>query len=155
MTGEIRISSPGHLGASFLAKERPFVMNHRTLSALNYPVRPAHVSPNDQNQTRGGNSPFLISPFLLSTGRKLSTDQFLNRLPKVVVKAGCVIDIRDSLRAVLQVSKDPPHSGCRLTGSVCTHRSCVFSRKQMHVCASAEAALASGCSCLVLSLGLI
>uniref|UniRef100_A0A8C2XHR0 UBX domain-containing protein 11 n=1 Tax=Cyclopterus lumpus TaxID=8103 RepID=A0A8C2XHR0_CYCLU len=36
---------------------------------------------------------------------------FLNRLPKVVVKAGCVIDIRDSVRAVLQVSsKDPPHS---------------------------------------------
>lgn len=30
-------------------------------------------------------------------------DQFLNRLPKVVVKAGRVIDIRDSLRDTLQV----------------------------------------------------
>lgn len=30
-------------------------------------------------------------------------DQFLNRLPKVVVKAGRVIDIRDSLRDILQV----------------------------------------------------
>ncbi|XP_056300342.1 UBX domain-containing protein 11 isoform X2 [Pseudoliparis swirei] len=43
-------------------------------------------------------------------GRKLSTDQFLNRLPKVVVKAGCVIDIRDSLRAVLQGSSDAQSS---------------------------------------------
>lgn len=33
-------------------------------------------------------------------------DQFLNRLPKVVVKAGRVIDIRDSLRATLQGSPD-------------------------------------------------
>ncbi|XP_054477213.1 UBX domain-containing protein 11 [Anoplopoma fimbria] len=43
-------------------------------------------------------------------GRKLSTDQFLNKLPKVVVKAGCVIDIRDSLRAVLQGSSDAQSS---------------------------------------------
>ncbi|XP_034410354.1 UBX domain-containing protein 11 [Cyclopterus lumpus] len=43
-------------------------------------------------------------------GRKLSTDQFLNRLPKVVVKAGCVIDIRDSVRAVLQGSSDAQSS---------------------------------------------
>uniref|UniRef100_A0A673VZC6 UBX domain-containing protein 11 n=1 Tax=Salmo trutta TaxID=8032 RepID=A0A673VZC6_SALTR len=35
--------------------------------------------------------------------RKLTMDQFLNRLPKVVVKAGRVIDIRDSVKASLQV----------------------------------------------------
>ncbi|XP_018541817.1 UBX domain-containing protein 11 [Lates calcarifer] len=39
-------------------------------------------------------------------GKKLTTDQFLRRLPKVVVKAGRVIDIRDSLRATLQGSSD-------------------------------------------------
>lgn len=39
----------------------------------------------------------------LPTGRKLTMDQFLNRLPKVVVKAGRVIDIRDSVKASLQV----------------------------------------------------
>uniref|UniRef100_A0A3Q4N7Z1 UBX domain-containing protein 11 n=1 Tax=Neolamprologus brichardi TaxID=32507 RepID=A0A3Q4N7Z1_NEOBR len=36
---------------------------------------------------------------------KLTTDQFLNKLPKSVVKAGRVIDIRNSLRAKLQVSQ--------------------------------------------------
>ncbi|XP_060937991.1 UBX domain-containing protein 11 [Limanda limanda] len=34
-------------------------------------------------------------------GKKLTTDQFLSRMPKVVVKAGRVIDIRESLRATL------------------------------------------------------
>ncbi|XP_045902071.1 UBX domain-containing protein 11 isoform X3 [Micropterus dolomieu] len=43
-------------------------------------------------------------------GKKLSTNQFLNRLPKVVVKAGRVIDIRDSLRATLQGSSDAQRS---------------------------------------------
>ncbi|XP_062254873.1 UBX domain-containing protein 11 isoform X3 [Platichthys flesus] len=37
-------------------------------------------------------------------GKKLTTDQFLSRMPKVVVKAGRVIDIRESLRATLQGS---------------------------------------------------
>uniref|UniRef100_A0A668TQK2 UBX domain-containing protein 11 n=1 Tax=Oreochromis aureus TaxID=47969 RepID=A0A668TQK2_OREAU len=36
---------------------------------------------------------------------KMTTDQFLNKLPKLVVKAGRVIDIRNSLRAKLQVSR--------------------------------------------------
>ncbi|KAK2844350.1 hypothetical protein Q5P01_011009 [Channa striata] len=36
--------------------------------------------------------------------KKLTMHQFLNRLPKVVVKAGRVIDIRDSLQATLQGS---------------------------------------------------
>uniref|UniRef100_A0A3P8YVI8 Uncharacterized protein n=1 Tax=Esox lucius TaxID=8010 RepID=A0A3P8YVI8_ESOLU len=34
-----------------------------------------------------------------------SLGQFLNRLPKVVVKAGRVIDIRDSVKASLQVNR--------------------------------------------------
>lgn len=54
------------------------------------------------------------------TGKKLTTHQFLSRLPKVVVKAGRVIDIRDSLRATLQVS-----SG-QSTGNFCTHCSAFF-----------------------------
>lgn len=40
---------------------------------------------------------------LLIPGRRVSVDQFLNSLPKVVVKAGRVIDIRDSVRDTLQV----------------------------------------------------
>uniref|UniRef100_A0A667YGZ2 UBX domain-containing protein 11 n=2 Tax=Myripristis murdjan TaxID=586833 RepID=A0A667YGZ2_9TELE len=39
-------------------------------------------------------------------GKKLSLDQFLNRLPKVVVKGGQMIDIRESVKAVLQGSSD-------------------------------------------------
>ncbi|XP_035807890.1 UBX domain-containing protein 11 isoform X2 [Amphiprion ocellaris] len=37
-------------------------------------------------------------------GKKLTTDQFLNKLPKLVVKGGRVIDVRDSVRATLQGS---------------------------------------------------
>ncbi|XP_071326276.1 UBX domain-containing protein 11 isoform X2 [Trachinotus anak] len=43
-------------------------------------------------------------------GKNLTVDQFLNRLPKVVVKAGRVIHIRDSLRATLQGSSDAQSS---------------------------------------------
>ncbi|KAM7382667.1 hypothetical protein PAMP_002389 [Pampus punctatissimus] len=43
-------------------------------------------------------------------GKKLSTDQFLNRLPKVVVKAGRVIEIRDSVRTTLQGSSNAQNS---------------------------------------------
>ncbi|KAK0140710.1 UBX domain-containing protein 11 [Merluccius polli] len=39
-------------------------------------------------------------------GRKLTMDQFLNRLPKVVVKGGKVIDVRSSVKATLQGSSD-------------------------------------------------
>ncbi|KAJ7985188.1 hypothetical protein DPEC_G00349480 [Dallia pectoralis] len=38
--------------------------------------------------------------------KKLTMGQFLNRLPKVVVKAGRVIDIRDSVRGTLQGSSE-------------------------------------------------
>ncbi|KAM6967518.1 UBX domain-containing protein 11 [Aplochiton taeniatus] len=43
---------------------------------------------------------------LNNLNRKLTMDQFLNKLPKVVVKAGRVIDIRDSVKASLQGSSD-------------------------------------------------
>ncbi|KAL0984707.1 hypothetical protein UPYG_G00145670 [Umbra pygmaea] len=43
-------------------------------------------------------------------GRKLTMDQFLSRLPKVVVKSGKVIDIRNSVKATLQGSSDIPDS---------------------------------------------
>ncbi|XP_051922664.1 UBX domain-containing protein 11 isoform X3 [Hippocampus zosterae] len=43
--------------------------------------------------------------------KTLSTKQFLNRLPKMVVKAGRVIDIRDSARTALQASPDA-HNSC-------------------------------------------
>ncbi|XP_049439865.1 UBX domain-containing protein 11 isoform X1 [Epinephelus fuscoguttatus] len=43
-------------------------------------------------------------------GKKLSMHQFLNKLPKVVVKAGHVIDIRGSVKAALQGSSDAQSS---------------------------------------------
>nr|XP_012771874.1 UBX domain-containing protein 11 isoform X2 [Maylandia zebra] len=45
-------------------------------------------------------------PWETFPGKKLTTDQFLNKLPKLVVKAGRVIDIRNSLRAKLQGTSD-------------------------------------------------
>ncbi|XP_069549363.1 UBX domain-containing protein 11 isoform X2 [Brachyistius frenatus] len=44
-------------------------------------------------------------------GKKLTTDQFLNKLPKFVVKAGRVIDIRESLRGTMQGSSDAQRRG--------------------------------------------
>ncbi|CAL8297944.1 unnamed protein product [Gadus morhua 'NCC'] len=43
-------------------------------------------------------------------GRKLTKDQFLNRLPKVVIKGGKVIDIRSSVEATLQGSSSGQNS---------------------------------------------
>uniref|UniRef100_H3BBI0 UBX domain-containing protein 11 n=1 Tax=Latimeria chalumnae TaxID=7897 RepID=H3BBI0_LATCH len=37
------------------------------------------------------------------TGRKLSVEQFLNKLPKTVIKGGKIIDIRNSVKAELQI----------------------------------------------------
>ncbi|XP_017293669.2 UBX domain-containing protein 11 isoform X2 [Kryptolebias marmoratus] len=45
-----------------------------------------------------------------STGKTLTTDQFLNRLPEMVVRAGRVIDIRNSLRKTLQGSSGTENS---------------------------------------------
>nr|XP_020464076.1 UBX domain-containing protein 11 [Monopterus albus] len=50
------------------------------------------------------------APTSQTPGKKLTVDQFLNRLPRVVVKAGRVIDIRDSVRATLQGSVDAQSS---------------------------------------------
>ena len=78
------------------------------------------------------NSSLLFLCFLLVIGKKLSMDRFLSRLPKVVVKAGRVIDIRDSVRAALLVSSKQRGSTSfqehLLSISICTHRSRVFSR---------------------------
>ncbi|KAM6909693.1 UBX domain-containing protein 11 [Xenentodon cancila] len=43
-------------------------------------------------------------------GKNPTTEQFLSKLPKVVVKAGKVIDVRDSLRTLLQGSSDTQSS---------------------------------------------
>ncbi|MEQ2286764.1 hypothetical protein AMECASPLE_005655 [Ameca splendens] len=48
--------------------------------------------------------------FGFMSGRKLTTDQFLSKLPKMVVKAGKVIHIRGSLRRTLQGSSDAQSS---------------------------------------------
>ncbi|XP_067863014.1 UBX domain-containing protein 11 isoform X2 [Heptranchias perlo] len=40
-------------------------------------------------------------------GPKLSTEQFLNRLPKTVIRAGKVIDIRGEIKGILQVPSNP------------------------------------------------
>ncbi|MEQ2178302.1 hypothetical protein GOODEAATRI_012625 [Goodea atripinnis] len=48
--------------------------------------------------------------FAFMSGRKLTTDQFLCKLPKMVVKAGKVIHIRGSLRRTLQGSSDAQSS---------------------------------------------
>lgn len=73
-----------------------------------------HHSVTPKNVTCDGNR--LTTKFWL-TGKKLSTGQFLNKLPKVVVKAGRVVDIRDSLRTSLQVKQQRrSHS---LTAPVC------------------------------------
>uniref|UniRef100_A0A8B9PTT8 UBX domain-containing protein 11 n=1 Tax=Apteryx owenii TaxID=8824 RepID=A0A8B9PTT8_APTOW len=41
------------------------------------------------------------------TGPKLSLEQFLNKLPKSLIRGGQVIDVRDSIRATLQVQAGP------------------------------------------------
>uniref|UniRef100_A0AAY4ADU9 UBX domain-containing protein 11 n=1 Tax=Denticeps clupeoides TaxID=299321 RepID=A0AAY4ADU9_9TELE len=42
----------------------------------------------------------------MGVSHRLSTERFLNKLPKMIVKAGRVIEIRDSIRAQLQVSNE-------------------------------------------------
>ncbi|XP_022609244.1 UBX domain-containing protein 11 isoform X3 [Seriola dumerili] len=68
-----------------------------------------HHSDTPKNQTCDGyplSSLSFSCSLLAHTGKTVTMDQFLNRLPKVVVKAGRVIDVRDSLRATLQGSSD-------------------------------------------------
>ncbi|XP_077432071.1 UBX domain-containing protein 11 isoform X2 [Vanacampus margaritifer] len=47
--------------------------------------------------------------------KPLSTNQFLNRLPKAVVKAGRVMNIRDSVRTTLQGSSDTRNNCSAIT----------------------------------------
>lgn len=118
-TGEKRNLSPDYPGVNFLAKDGLLTEAEITrdmLASLRYRVCPAPVGTDskypacDANPRRLNCRPCVLCRF---TDRKLTTHQFLNRLPKVVVKAGQVIDVRDSLRATLQVSsscKCSPHS---------------------------------------------
>lgn len=92
MTGEMRNSSSGHRGIDFLVKVRPFEEGKVNL------VCPADI----KNQHSLRCMVFIII-LMFSSGKKMSVDQFVNRLPKVIVKAGRVIDIRDSVRGALQV----------------------------------------------------
>lgn len=48
----------------------------------------------------------LVKPFLLA-GPKLTMEQFLNKLPKSLVRDGQVIDIREDLKKTLQVRCSP------------------------------------------------
>lgn len=64
-------------------------------------VCPANITDNPRMSQQSSLS---SSCFPLVTGKKSSMDRFLNRFPKAIVKAGRVIDIRESLRATLQVS---------------------------------------------------
>lgn len=91
MTGEMRNSSSRCRGVNFQAKDRLFMDMNLVCAANVIPLRlnVAHA---------------LIFPlFLLVSGKKVNTDQFLNRLPKMVVKGGRVLDIRDSVRDTLLV----------------------------------------------------
>jgi len=53
---------------------------------------------------------FYSSPFLFA-GLKLSTDQFLSKLPSSIIKGGKVIDIKKSLSATIRGER----SACPVT----------------------------------------
>ena len=109
MTGEMRNSSFGHRGTDFLVRVRLFEGGKVN------PLCPANIK--NRYSLRG--LVFIII-LMLSSGKKMSVDQFVNRLPKVVVKAGRVIDIRDSVRGVLQV-RTPYSAPTFLSVLVLTH----------------------------------
>ncbi|XP_075321292.1 UBX domain-containing protein 11 [Odontesthes bonariensis] len=48
-------------------------------------------------------------------GKRLATDQFLDKLPRFVVKAGRVIDVRDALRTTLQQGSSDAQSSSSVT----------------------------------------
>ncbi|XP_074540381.1 UBX domain-containing protein 11 isoform X2 [Halichoeres trimaculatus] len=52
-----------------------------------------------------------------SPEKKISMDQFLNKLPRMVVKAGRVIDVRNSLKTILQGSSDAQSSSVILVNT--------------------------------------
>ncbi|XP_031154646.1 UBX domain-containing protein 11 isoform X2 [Sander lucioperca] len=71
---------------------------------------PWNKFPGKGQAVRGKKDESLNSVSSQLTGKKLSMDRFLSKLPKVVVKAGRVIDIRDSVRAALLDSSDAQRS---------------------------------------------
>lgn len=83
-----------------------------------------------KSDTDSRNPQSVFSPlyfFSGNTGNKLTMDQFLNRMPKVVIKAGKVIGVRKSLRETLQVKNaeenispniPPPLTGGPYSGSL-------------------------------------
>lgn len=92
MTGEMRNSSSSYRGRNILVKDRLF-MEVRLVCAVKITL----IAPSTAPVTT------LIFMSSSGPGQKMSVDQFQNKLPKVVIKAGRVIDIRGSLRDILQV----------------------------------------------------
>ncbi|XP_039660948.1 UBX domain-containing protein 11 isoform X2 [Perca fluviatilis] len=73
-------------------------------------IVPWNKFPGEGQAVRGKKDESLNAVSSPLPGKKLSMDRFLSRLPKVVVKAGRVIDIRDSVRAALLDSSDARRS---------------------------------------------
>ena len=127
MTDEMRNLSSGKI--SFLVKDKLFVgrkMSCQTLPTLKYQVCASNITLILTEVRSVLEIPccHCHSPiFFWFTGKILIADQFLDRLPKVVVKAGQVINIRESLRATLRVSghKIPPHSKSSCTQQLVQH----------------------------------
>uniref|UniRef100_A0A3Q1JU80 UBX domain-containing protein 11 n=1 Tax=Anabas testudineus TaxID=64144 RepID=A0A3Q1JU80_ANATE len=65
--------------------------------------RPWDKFPGEGKAVYGGRDDTANGAVSQIPGKKQTIQQFLNRLPKVVVKAGRVIDVRGSLRTTLQV----------------------------------------------------
>lgn len=112
MIDEVKNSHSGDHGQSFPVKDRLFTETNlvcatNTVTLILQNVTSPHFHSRD---------------FLLIPGRRVSVDHFLNRLPKVAVKAGRVIHIRDSVRDTLQVgnccSTTPSLFGLELNGHI-------------------------------------
>ncbi|KAM4735183.1 UBX domain-containing protein 11 [Anableps anableps] len=72
---------------------------------------PWHAFPGDGQAVCGEESANSVG---FMSDKKLTTDQFLSKLPKLVVKAGNVINIRGSLRRTLQGSSDAQSSSSEI-----------------------------------------
>lgn len=106
MTVEMKNSWSGCHGTRFLVTDKQFVGRNQQIQSALCQVWSERVT------VRIGHNLFFFFCWLAFwfrfTDGRLTTDQFLNKLPKVVVKAGNVINIRGSLRRTLQVrSRDP------------------------------------------------
>lgn len=83
----------------------PFELHDRRYEEFNFRL-PWETFPGEGQAVCGDKDESASSLSSHLPGKKLTTDQFLNKLPKLVVKAGRVIDIRNSLRAKLQGTSD-------------------------------------------------